>query len=250
MSTLKDAVVVVTGASMGIGRAIAEELGKDGAKVVVNYFHHKDEADEVVEGLLKNGASAAVAIQADVSDPAQATQLIEATFAQFGRIDVLVNNAGINIDRALRKMSVEDWDTVIQTDLNSYFYTIKAALPHFMEQQSGTILNISSTTGQVGVHGQANYGAAKEGILGFSRTAAIELAHYNVRINTLCLGAIDTPHMWSKVPQEYKDAVMKRIPLGRFGTPEEVALAARFLIVDATYCTGTTIQINGGIYMP
>jgi len=250
MSTLKDSVVVVTGASMGIGRAIAEELGRGGAKVVVNYFHHKDAADEVVEGLLKNGASAAVAMQADVSDSAQAAQLIEETFNKFGRIDVLVNNAGINIDRALRKMSVEDWDTVIQADLNSYFYTIKAALPHFIEQQSGTILNISSTTAQAGNQGQANYGAAKEGILGFSRTAALELARFNVRINTLCLGAIDTPHMWSKVPQEYKDGVMKRIPLGRFGTPQEVALAARFLIVDATYCTGTTIQINGGIYMP
>jgi len=250
MRTLKDAVVVVTGASMGIGRAIAEELGSGGAKVVVNYFHHKEEAEEVVEGLLKNGASAAVAIQADLSDPAQAARLIEDTAKQFERIDVLVNNAGINIDQALRKMSVEDWDTVIQADLNSYFYTIKAALPYFIQQQSGAILNISSTTAQIGNFGQSNYGAAKEGIIGFTRTAAIELARYNVRVNVLSLGAIDTPHMWSKVAQEYKDAVVKRIPLGRFGTPEEVALAARFLIVDATYCTGTTIQINGGIYMP
>jgi acetoacetyl-CoA reductase len=250
MRTLKDAVVVVTGASMGIGRAIAEELGSGGAKVVVNYFHHKEEAEEVVEGLLKHGASAAVAMQADVSDPAQAARLIEDTIKQFERIDVLVNNAGINIDRSLKTMTVEEWDTVIQADLNSYFYTIKAALPYFMQQQSGTILNISSTTGQVGVHGQANYGAAKEGIIGFTRTAAIELARYNVTINVLSLGAIDTPHMWGQVRQEYKDAVLKRIPLGRFGTPQEVALAARFLIVDATYCTGTTIQINGGIYMP
>ena len=249
MRNLENAVVVVTGASRGIGRAIAEELGKGGAKVVVNYLHSKDMADEVVEGLLKNGASAAVAMQADLSHADQAAQLIEDTIKQFDRIDVLVNNAGINIDRALRKMSVEDWDTVIQADLNSYFYTIKAALPYFMQQQSGTILNISSTTAQMGNHGQANYGAAKEGIIGFSKTAALELARYNVTINTLCLGAIDTPHMWSKVPQEYKDGVLKRIPLGRFGTPQEVALAARFLIVDATYCTGTTIQINGGIYM-
>ncbi len=129
MSTLKDAVVVVTGASRGIGRAIAEELGKDGAKVVVNYNHHKELAEEVVENLLKNGASAAVAMQADVSDPAQAARLIEDTTKQFDRIDVLVNNAGINIDRSLKTMTVEDWDTVIQADLNSYFYTIKAALP-------------------------------------------------------------------------------------------------------------------------
>jgi acetoacetyl-CoA reductase len=246
---LENAVVVVTGASMGIGRAIAEELGKDGAKVVVNYNRHKEQAEEVVENLLKNGASAAVAMQADVSDPAQATRLIEDTIKQFDRIDVLVNNAGINIDRSLKAMTVEEWDTVIQADLNSYFYTIKAALPYFMQQKSGTILNISSTTAQLGNHGQANYAAAKEGIIGFTRTAALELARFNVTINVLSLGAIDTPHMWSKVPQEYKDGVLKRIPLGRFGTPEEIALAARFMIADATYCTGATLQVNGGIYM-
>jgi acetoacetyl-CoA reductase len=249
MRTLKDSVVVVTGASRGIGRAIAEELGSGGAKVVVNYFHHKDEADEVVEHLLKNGSPAAVAMQADVSLADQAARLIEDTIKQFDRIDVLVNNEGINIDRPLKAMSVEDWNTVIQTDLNSYFYTIKAALPYFMQQQSGTILNISSLTGQMGNYGQANYGAAKAGIIGFTKTAALELARYNVTVNALCLGAIDTPHMWSKVSQEIKDGIAKRIPLGRFGTPQEVALAARFLIVDASYCTGSTIQINGGMYM-
>jgi len=249
MRNLENAVVVVTGASRGIGRAIAEELGSGGAKVVVNYFHHKEEADEVVEKLLKNGSPAAVAMQADVSHADQATRLIEDTIKQFDRIDVLVNNEGINVDRALKAMSVEDWDRVIQTDLNSYFYTVKAALPYFMQQKSGTILNISSLTGQMGNYGQANYGAAKAGIIGFTKTAALELARYNVTVNALSLGAIDTPHMWSQVSQEIKDSIAKRIPLGRFGTPQEVALAARFLIVDAPYCTGTTIQINGGMYM-
>jgi len=249
MRTLEKAVIVVTGASRGIGRAIAEELGSGGAKVVVNYFHHKEEADEVVEKLLKNGSPAAVAMQADVSHADQATRLIEDTIKQFDRIDVLVNNEGINVDRALKAMSVEDWDRVIQTDLNSYFYTVKAALPYFMQQKSGTILNISSLTGQMGNYGQANYGAAKAGIIGFTKTAALELARYNVTVNALSLGAIDTPHMWSQVSQEIKDSIAKRIPLGRFGTPQEVALAARFLIVDAPYCTGTTIQINGGMYM-
>lgn len=249
MRTLENAVVVVTGASRGIGRAIAEELGSGGANVVVNYFHHKEEADEVVEHLLKHGSPAAVAMQADVSDANQAARLIEDTIKQFDRIDVLVNNEGINVDRALKAMSVEDWDRVIQTDLNSYFYTIKAALPYFMQQKSGTILNISSLTGQMGNYGQANYGAAKAGIIGFTKTAALELARYNVTVNALSLGAIDTPHMWSQVSQEIKDGIAKRIPLGRFGTPQEVALAARFLVVDAPYCTGTTIQINGGMYM-
>ena len=249
MRTLENAVVVVTGASRGIGRAIAEELGSGGAKVVVNYFHHKEEADEVVEHLLKHGSPAAVAMQADVSHADQAARLIEDTIKQFDRIDVLVNNEGINVDRALKAMSVEDWDRVIQTDLNSYFYTLKAALPYFMQQKSGTILNISSLTGQMGNYGQANYGAAKAGIIGFTKTAALELARYNVTVNALSLGAIDTPHMWSQVSQEIKDSIAKRIPLGRFGTPQEVALAARFLVVDAPYCTGTTIQINGGMYM-
>jgi acetoacetyl-CoA reductase len=249
MRNLENAVVVVTGASRGIGRAIAEELGKGGAKVVVNYLHRKDLAEEVVEGLLKNGAAAAVAMQADVSHADQAARLIEDTIKQFDKIDVLVNNAGINVDRALKAMSVEDWDRVVQADLNSYFYTVKAALPYFMQQKSGTILNISSLTGQMGNYGQANYGAAKAGIIGFTKTAALELARSGVTVNALSLGAIDTPDMWSQVSQEIKDGIAKRIPLGRFGTPEEVALAARFLVVDATWCTGTTIQINGGMYM-
>jgi acetoacetyl-CoA reductase len=249
MRNLENAVVVVTGASRGIGRAIAEELGKGGAKVVVNYLHRKDLAEEVVEGLLKNGAAAAVAMQADVSHADQAARLIDDTIKQFDRIDVLVNNAGINVDRALKAMSIEDWDRVVQADLNSYFYTVKAALPYFMQQKSGTILNISSLTGQMGNYGQANYGAAKAGIIGFTKTAALELARSGVTVNALSLGAIDTPDMWSQVSQEIKDGLAKRIPLGRFGTPEEVALAARFLIVDATWCTGTTIQINGGMYM-
>ncbi len=248
MRTLENAVVVVTGASRGIGRAIAEEFGGAGANVVVNYFHQKEKAEEVVEHLLKQGAPAAVAIQADVSHPDEATRLIEETVKRFGRLDVLVNNAGINIDRALKAMSVEDWNAVIVADLNSYFYTFKAALPYFMQQKSGTILNISSLTGQMGNYGQANYGAAKAGIIGFTKTAALELARYNVTVNALSLGAIESD-MWSGVSQEIKDSIAKRIPLGRFGTPQEVALAARFLVVDAPYCTGTTIQINGGMYM-
>lgn len=248
MRTLENAVVVVTGASRGIGRAIAEELGKGGAKVVVNYFHHKDLAEEVIEGLLKNGARAAVAMQADVSDPDQAARLIEDTIKKFDRIDVLVNNEGINIDRPLKSMSVEDWKKVIDTDLNSYFYTVKAAIPFFIQQHSGTIVNISSLTGQMGNIGQANYGAAKAGIIGFTKTAALELARYNVTVNALSLGAIESD-MWSGVSKEIREAFTKRIPLGRFGTPQEVARIARALIVDGDYMTGSTISINGGIYM-
>jgi acetoacetyl-CoA reductase len=248
MRTLENAVIVVTGASRGIGRAIAEELGGGGAKVVVNYLHHKEQAEEVVEDLLKNGSPAAVAMQADVSHPDEAARLIEDTIKRFDRIDVLVNNEGINIDRALKSMSVEDWQTVIETDLNSYFYTVKAALPFFMQQHSGTIINISSLSGQMGNFGQANYAAAKAGILGFTKTAALELARFNVTVNALSLGPIESD-MWSHVPQEVKESIVKRVPLGRFGTPQEVARAVRFLVVDGEFCTGATFSINGGMFM-
>jgi acetoacetyl-CoA reductase len=176
MGTLEGAVVVVTGAARGIGRAIAEELGQGGARVAVNYARSKEAADDLVARLLQNGAPQAVAIQADVSDPAQAAKLIEEAINQFGRIDVLVNNAGINIDRSMKNLTVEDWNNVIQTDLNSYFYTVKAALPYFMQQKSGKIINISSVIGQMGNFGQSNYAAAKAGIVGFTKSAALELA--------------------------------------------------------------------------
>ena len=160
MATLEGAVVVETGASRGIGRAIAEELGQEGAKVVVIYAHNEKPAEELVQKLLQGGSPEALALQADVSDPAQAARLIEQTLERFGRIDELVNNAGINIDHTLKKLTVADWDTVIQADLSSYFYTVKAALDAFMHQQSGTIINIGSPIGQIGSRGQANYAAA------------------------------------------------------------------------------------------
>ncbi len=248
MGTLEGAVVVVTGAARGIGRAIAEELGRGGARIVVNYARSKGPAEEVVATLLQNGSPQAVAIQADVADPSQASNLIEETIRQFGRIDVLVNNAGINIDRTLKNLSVEDWDKVIQTNLNSYFYTVKAATPYFIRQGGGKIINISSFVGQMGNFGQANYSAAKAGIIGFTKTAALEFARSNVTVNAICPGFIETD-MYATVPEKVKEAILKRIPLGRVGTPQEVARAVRYLIVDGDYITGQTLNINGGIYM-
>ncbi len=248
MRKLEGAVVVVTGAGRGIGRAIAEELAQGGAKVVVNYSQSKGPAEEVVAKLLASGSPQAVAIQADVSDPAQAAKLIEETVNQLGRIDVLVNNAGINIDRSLKNLSAEDWNKVIQTDLNSCFYTVKATQPYFTQQGSGTIINISSFVGQMGNFGQANYAAAKAGIIGFTKVAALELARSNVTVNAICPGFIET-EMFAGVPDKAKEAILKRIPLGRIGTPQEVARAVRYLIVDGEYITGQTLNINGGIYM-
>lgn len=148
----------------------------------------------------------------------------------------------------MKKMSIEDWNTVIQVDLNSVFYTIKAALPYFTEQKSGNIINISSFVGEMGNFGQANYSAAKAGIIGFTKTAALELARSHVTVNAICPGFIET-EMYEIVPEKVKEAIIQRIPLGRVGTPQEVALAVRYLIVDGEYITGQTLNINGGIYM-
>lgn len=248
MGSLEGAVVVVTGASRGIGHAIAEELGQAGAKVVVNYVKSKGPAEDLAATLQQSGSPESVAIQADVSDPEQAARLIEETIQRFGRIDVLVNNAGINIDRSMKNLSIQDWGKVIQNDLNGCFYTVKAALPYFMQQKSGKIINISSLNGQIASFGQANYSAAKAGIIGFTRTAALELARSNVTVNAVCPGFIGT-EMWDGMPDKVKDAVLARIPLGRVGTPQEVARAVRYLIVDGDYITGATLNINGGAFM-
>ena len=161
---------------------------------------------------------------------------------------MLVNNAAINIDRTLKNLSTDDWDTVIKADLNSYFYTVRAALPHFMQQKSGTIINISSMNALMGSFGQANYTAAKAGIIGFTKTAALELARYHVTVNAICPGYVAT-EMYQAIPDKTKEAILARIPLGRAGTPQEVAHAVRYLIVDGDYYTGETLNMNGGAYM-
>jgi acetoacetyl-CoA reductase len=247
METLQGAVVVVTGAGRGIGRAIAEELGSAGARLVLNYSNSKEQAEALAARLEADGAQA-VAVRADVADSAQAAMLVEQTISRFDRLDVLVNNAGITIDRTLKNLAVEEWDRVVQTNLNGYFYTVKAALPFFMRQQDGRIINISSFVGQMGNFGQANYAAAKAGIIGFTKTAAIELARYRVTVNAVCPGFIETD-MYTGVPEHVKDKIVQRIPLGRVGTAHEVARAVRFLIEDGAYITGQTLNINGGIFM-
>jgi acetoacetyl-CoA reductase len=247
MAELSGAVAVVTGASRGLGRAIAEELGSGGAKVVVNYSSSEGPAKEVAEKISSNGGEA-ITVQADVSDAEQAQRLIDETIEAYGRIDVLVNNAGINIDKTLKKLSVDDWDKIIQVDLNSAFYTVHAALPHMVEQESGTIINMSSFVGEAGNVGQANYSAAKAGLLGFTRTAALELARYGITVNAICPGFIDTD-MVQNIPDEAREKILKTVPLRRFGDPSEIGRAVRFLVVDGDYMTGQTLDINGGVYM-
>ena len=248
MGNLEGAVAVVTGAGRGIGRAIAEELGFGGAKVAVNYSRSKEPAEEVVDRLSDNGNDQAVAIGADVSKADEAFRLIEETLERFGRIDILVNNAGITIDRTMKKLTVEEWDTVVQVDLNSCYYTVKAALPHFIEQESGYIINMSSFVGAPGNFGQTNYAAAKAGLIGFTKSAALELARYNVKVNAICPGFIETD-MFSFVPDNVKERIRERIPLGRIGEPRDIAKTVRYLVVDGDYITGQTLNVNGGIFM-
>jgi NAD(P)-dependent dehydrogenase (short-subunit alcohol dehydrogenase family) len=247
MAKLEGAVVVVTGAGRGIGSAIAEEMSAGGASVVVNYAKSAGPAEEVVARLRDTGGRA-IAVQADVSDATQAARLIEATIAEYDHIDVLVNNAGITIDRTLKNLGVEDWNTVVQTNLSGYFYTLKAALPHFLGQKSGKVIMVSSFVGKMGNFGQANYAAAKGGIIALVKTAAIELARSNITVNAVCPGFTET-EMYTQVPDHVKEQIVKRIPLGRVGTSQEVARAVRYLIVDGDYITGSSLDINGGIYM-
>jgi acetoacetyl-CoA reductase len=246
---LQGAVAVVTGASRGIGNAVAEELGRGGAKVVVNYSASKEPAEELAQKINETeGEGEAVAIQADVSDPEQAQRLIDETINQFGRIDILVNNAGINRDRTLKKLSPEDWDKVIQLDLNGCFYMVHAALPHMLEQEFGRIINMSSFVGEAGNFGQANYAAAKAGLLGFTKTAARELAQNNITVNAICPGFIET-EMVANIPEKAQERILKMIPMGRFGQPEDVAKAVRYIVEDGDYITGANLDVNGGVYM-
>jgi acetoacetyl-CoA reductase len=246
MRTLENAVVVVTGAGKGIGHAIAEECGRGGARIVVNYSHSKDQAEELVKSLMEHGARGAIAVQADVSDPDQAVKLVEETINQFGRIDVLVNNAGINIDRTIKNMSIQEWRTVIETDLSSYFYTTKAAFNYFAQQKGGAIINISSLAGQIGNYGQANYSAAKAGILGLTKAAACELARYNVTVNAICAGPVGDTGIWDSTPPEVRTTLLKNSLLNRPTSAHEVARAVRYLYEDGECYTGATLSMNGG----
>jgi acetoacetyl-CoA reductase len=247
MGSLDGAVAIVTGAGRGLGRAIAEELASGGAKVVINYSRSKEPAEEAVKGIEANGGEA-VAIQGDVSKPEEAEKLIEAAVEKYGKLDILVNNAGITIDKTMKKMTSEDWDKVVSVDLNSCFYTFKPAMEHLVES-GGRVVNISSFVGQAGNFGQANYAAAKAGLIGFTKTAAKEMARHNVTVNAVCPGFIETD-MFADVPQKVVDEkIVPMIPLGRIGQPEDVAKAVRYLVVDGDYITGQTLNVNGGVYI-
>ena len=245
---LKDRVAVVTGASRGIGRAIAIELARRGAKVVVNYNASADAAEEVVLAI-KDAGSEAIAVKADVSKLDQAKALIKAATDTFGRLDILVNNAGTTRDMLLAMMQEEDWDLVLATNLKSAFNCSKAALRAMMRQKYGRILNITSIAGIAGNPGQTNYAASKAGLIGFTKSLAKEIGPRHITVNAVAPGFVETK-LTKDLPADLKEAALKATPLGRWGTAEEVAYAVAFLASDeAAFITGQTLSVDGGLAM-
>jgi len=245
---LKDSVAIVTGSGRGIGRAIALELAATGVKVVVNYAGRSDKAEETVE-LIRAAGGEGVAVQADVSQQADVDRLIRTALDQFGKIDILVNNAGITRDTLLLRMKEADWDAVMATNLKGVFLCTKAVSKGMLKQRSGVIVNISSVVGLSGNAGQANYAAAKAGIIGFTKSVAKEFASRGIRVNAVAPGYIFTD-MTGTLPEGTQSDILRAIPLGRIGNPEDVAKVVRFLVSpEASYITGQTLSVDGGMEM-
>jgi acetoacetyl-CoA reductase len=246
MADLKGKACLVTGGSRGIGRAIALELGRCGASVAVGFVSNEEAAEQVAAEIARSGGTA-FAFGCDVGDPAAIETAVANVVERFGKIDALVNNAGITRDRSLAKMSPDEWDAVIQTNLTSVFQMTSRVLPHMVQAGYGRIVNISSVIGVHGNFGQANYAAAKAGIIGFTKSVALEVARKGVTVNAIAPGFIET-EMIAAMPEDVRAKILAKIPMGRFGLPEEIAQAAAFLISSGDYITGQVIAIDGGLY--
>ncbi len=245
---LDERVALVTGGSRGIGRAIAQSLATTGATVVVNYRGNQAAADETVASIEAAGGKA-LAIQADVAKAEDVERLFKDVMERFGRIDILVNNAGITRDTLMLRMKDEDWDAVMDTNLRGLFLCTRAALRPMTRARWGRIINITSVVGLMGNAGQANYAAAKAGIIGFSKSVAREIGSRSITVNAVAPGFIDT-ELTAVLGADTREALVKQIPLGRLGTPEDVAGVVTFLASDyAAYITGQTFNSDGGMVM-
>lgn len=243
---LSDKVAIVTGGTRGIGRSLVLAICREGADCAFTYASHQTDADTLVKEVEDMGKRA-LPFQLDVRDFEGTKVFVGKVKEKFGRLDILVNNAGITKDRSLMAMDREDWTSVIDTDLTGVFNATKACIITFLKQKSGDILNISSVSGIHPLPGQVNYSAAKAGVIGFTKSLAKEVAPYNVRVNAVAPGFIDTD-MTGKLNENYRSKVIERIPLARFGRPEEVARVALFLLSKRSrYITGEVIQIDGGL---
>ena len=236
-------VAVVTGGTRGIGRAIVEALAAEGTRVAFTFSCNTAIAEEIADG------DRVVAFQGDAADSARASEIVKEVRSTFGRIDVLVNNAGITRDKLLVRMSESDWDAVLDTNLKSVYNFTRPAVTAMLRQRSGTVLSISSVSGLMGMPGQTNYAASKAGMIGFTKALAKEVAKANITVNALALGLIDTD-MTAALDEEYREKALEQVPLGRFGQASEVAAIASFLVSpEAAYITGQVIQVDGGLAM-
>jgi 3-oxoacyl-[acyl-carrier protein] reductase len=243
---LKDEVAIVTGGTKGIGKAICLLFAEEGAKVVANFSKDVEAAENLIDEAKSKKFSLGL-YKADVTQFDQVKEMVEETFAQYGRIDILVNNVGLIRDNFLMLMSDEDWDSLIKTNLNSLFYCCKAVIRKMIPERRGKIVNISSISGILGTSGQTNYAATKGGVISFTRSLARELGPFNIHVNTVAPGLIGS-EVVSKMPKEKVEAIIKSSSLGRMGKPEEVARVVLFLASDhSNYITGQTIIVDGGI---
>ncbi len=244
-----DRIVVITGGSRGIGREIALRFSEENARIVLVHYDPDESAAEETSNLLASKGVEAESHRVDISSFEDAGALFKEIISRLGRVDVLVNNAGITRDGLLMRMSEEDWDRVIQVNLKSVFNCTRAVLKPMVKQRAGRIVNISSVTGQMGNAGQANYATSKAGIIGFTKTVAREVASRNITVNAVAPGFIDT-EMTQALSAEARESLIKQIPLGRIGQTEDVAEAVYWLSSrGAGYITGQVIHVNGGMYM-